>query len=174
MITEKELTAKIHSTSKELAKMMLTKVYDNKQWIIRTPSEDIKLTKEEVAHINEQFSQFTVEVLQLIASIDIESGYASSCCDLVISCFENIKKTIDGRILDSKRELVDRYIGVRSPLDNTYLSDFATYKDILVKLQEARNSTGNDPEDYIRTRTKALKAEELSTDEENVASDEAK
>lgn len=154
MTTEKELTAKIHSTSKELAKMMLTKVYDNKEWIIRTPSEDIELTPEQVKEVNEKFANFTTEVMQLIASIDIESGYASSCCDLILACFENVKKTIDGRIIASKRELVDRYIGVRSPLDDTFISDFATYKDILLKLNEARENSGNDPQDHITTRVK--------------------
>lgn len=153
------VTEKIQSTSKELAKMLVTKVYDNKEWILRIPSEDIKLTPEEIKVVNEQFNQFTIEVLQLIASIDIESGYASSCCDLVLSCFENIKKTIDGKISDAKVELVDRMVGVKSPLDDTYIAHFATYKDILLKLQQARESTGNNPEDHLTTKSREVKPE---------------
>lgn len=137
----------VERTATELAKMILAKLDEAKDFIVIENYEKADpVTK---AAFIEKSTDFSIDVLKAISLSDIPYPYATKAVDKVIQVLESLKQYIDGTINQSRHELASRLLGVRSPDNNKFTEELSTYGNVMLKLEELRTSQGNDMNDYF-------------------------
>ena len=99
--------------------------------------------------------------MKTIAGSDIPYPYATRPMDKITQVLVSLQKYIEGTIEQTRHELASRTLGVKSPANDKYTEEMATVGALLLKLDEVRDSQGNNMNDYFTIPEKV----ELSTEE---------
>lgn len=142
-----DFNAPIERTSVEIAKFILSKVDEAKDFMIVENYEKLEPIKK--AAFGEKSMDVSIEITKYMAATDIPADYATRSIDKIIVVLETLKAFIGGGIGQNKDELMSRYMGVRSPKTGKYASDCATLGDLLLKLDTIRKEQGDNKYDYF-------------------------
>ena len=142
-----DFNAPVGKTSTELAKMFLVKLSEHKDVFIVDESKE--LTPEENATMNEALSDFLVSYMQLISTTDLPADYISWPITKIMATLNIFKTHLEGKLREIEDEYLCRSLAVRSPKTGTFAKDCITVGEYMLKLDEVRQKTGNDPKDYI-------------------------
>ncbi len=137
----------IEVTAVALAKMILTKFEAEKEFLILESFEKAEPIKK--AAFIEKSTDFSIEVMQEISKSDMPFPYASRGIDKLILVLESLKQYIEGSITQYRHELNSRFLGVKDKENGRYTEEESTVGNLLLKLQEVRDSQGNVKSDYF-------------------------
>lgn len=143
----------IENTSTDLAKMILTKLEASKDTLVIASYE--KLDPVTKAAFVEKSTDFSIDILNEIAKSDIPADYAATCVTKLMVVLESLKGFIEGTINQRTDELMARTIGVKSPMSGRYAQECATVGQILLRLDDVRQSQGNVKSDYFTSKPEA-------------------
>lgn len=150
----------VEKASTELAKEIIAKFAESKDFLLIENFEKADpITK---AAFIEKSTDFSIEIMKMIAGSDVPFPYATRCIDQISQVLASLQKYIEGTITQSRHELASRMLGVKSPSNDKYTEEMATVGALLLKLDEVRDSQGNNMNDYF---TMPEKVEESSTEE---------
>ena len=148
-----EETKKIHDfvtpiekTSVELAKVILARLNESFDDLIYV---NTGLDEEQKKYYEEKGTDFSISILNLLATTDIPADYATRSIDKLIEALTSVKHYVDGTIVKYDDEILSRLFETRSPVTNTYMRDVATLGTIMLKLNEIREKTGGKMDDYF-------------------------
>lgn len=141
-----DYNAEVNKTSVELAKMILTKLEAEKGFLI--VEDDQKLDPIRRAAFIEKSTDTSIDILQEIAKSDIPHLYATRCIDKIEKVLGVLKQYIQGTINQNLDEIISRTLATRDVEKNVFVSGQSSVGNILLKLDEIRKATGNDPYDY--------------------------
>lgn len=136
----------IERTSVGLAKTILLKLENNFDNLVY---ENAGLTEKQKRNYEEKGTDFSIEVLNLLASTDIPADYSTRSIDKLIEALSSVKNYVEGTISKYNDEILSRTFESKNPVTNTYMRDCATLGTIMLKLDEIRNKTGGRMEDYF-------------------------
>lgn len=137
----------IEKTSVELAKMIVAKLDAGKDFMIIENFEKADpLVK---ANFIEKSTDFSIEVLREMSKSDIPFAYATKSIEKIIQVLESLRAYIDGTVSQARHEFASRTFGVRSPANGKYREEDVTLGLLLLKLEELRESQGNNKADYF-------------------------
>ena len=144
-------------TSVGLSRLILSNLLEDFNTFVY---EDIDLTDEQKAELNEKGIDFGIKTLGIMSTTDLPADYVSYPFDKLIAALSAIKEYVEGSVRQMADELVARTLETKSPVTNTYAKDCATLGTVMMTLKKVRESQGNNPDDYF------IKAEkkDLSTD----------
>lgn len=150
---EHDFKTPIENTSVDLARIILAQLNDNKEMLIPDLIERTKEDQQKFDELlTEQGTDFGIAILKLIAQTDIPADYASYPIEKIIAVLTKLKFYIDGSVRQAHDEIISRYLGVKSPESGTYAKDCVPFANLVMKLEEVRQATGNNPEDYFITK----------------------
>ena len=142
-----DFNAPVERVSTELAKMIVSKFDENKEFLLIENFE--KADPIAKAAFIEKSTDFSIDIINAISLSDIPYPYATKCIDKIMQVLVSLQKYIDGTITQSRHELESRVLGVRSPQNGKFTEELATYGTVMLKLKEVRDSQGNIPGDYF-------------------------
>ncbi len=131
-------------------------------------TEDLQaytLIEAEKKQREEACTDFAIEIMKMITETDIPADYAGLAVDKILAVLGTLKKYIQGTVNQYQNEFVSRTLGVKSPVDGKYRAEFATAKELLLKLDEIRQAQGDKKSDYFNVD------EDLSTGADGVGSE---
>lgn len=144
---EYDYNAPIEKTSVEIAKMILVKVDEVKDFvIIENFAKADPVTK---AAFAEKSTDMCIDVMREIAKTDIPYPYATRGIDKIIYILQTMKSYIDGSANQNLDEFTARNLGTRDPETNKFSKEDCTFGELMLKLDEARKATGDDKYDYL-------------------------
>lgn len=152
-----DFNAPIEKTAVEIAKFIISKMDEAKEFVIVESYEKLEPIKQ--AAFAEKSTDLSIEITKYMATTDIPADYATKPIDKVIIFLESLKAFIQGGINQNKDELMSRYMEVRSPKTGKYASDCATFGDLLLKLDTLRNEQGGNKYDYFTEPVDATAAD---------------
>lgn len=106
----------------------------------------------------------SIDIMKEISKSDITLPYATRCLDKIQIVLESVKKYIDGTISQHRHEYASRSLGAKAPDNGRYTEECSTVGNLVLKLEEVRQSQGNKKSEYYD-----VEDEDLSTDTANVA-----
>ena len=136
----------VEETATNLSKIILQRFVDNKEDLVfkmtgRTPEMDAELT--------EKATDFAIGIAQLVATTDLPADYATYPIEKLITMLTMTKNYIDGSIRQIEDEYVSRSYGVKSPKTDKYARDCITLGELYLRLEDVREKTGGNPDDYF-------------------------
>jgi hypothetical protein len=138
----------IDKTSIELAKIILGKLNDSKDFIFLPDFE--KADPIAKAAFIEKSTDNSIEIMQEIAKSDIPYPYATRCIEKIINTLDVLKQYVQGTLEQNADEIMARTLQARDPENNRFVHQQSTVGNLLLKLNEAREATGNDKYDYFK------------------------
>ncbi len=154
-----DFNAPIAKTTAEIAKVLIHELSSNADLLVidaKTPEEE-KLK-------DEQATDFAIRFMRIISSTDIPADYASYSIEKIQVILSQLKKYVDGMVDQTKREILSRYIGARSPRTGTFTYDVATLGEFMMALDRIRKETGNNDDDFFVKETLPETMEATSPD----------
>lgn len=137
----------IEVTSTALAKIVLEKFNENKDLIIYEHGKE--RSAEDQKKSDEAYADMAISIVQLFATTDIPADYAAQPIDKLIALLNVTKNYITGTVQSIEDEYMSRGFGKKSPKTNTFARDVVTLGEMILKLEEMRQATGNNPDDYF-------------------------
>jgi hypothetical protein len=142
-----DFKAPIEKTSTELARILIEKMHENKDWLVfENKNEE---TEEEKKERNEKFADFVAEYLKVASMTDIPADYTTWSLEKVIGALSVMKNNIEGMIRTHEDEILSRLYREKSPESGKYRKDVAKLGTVLLTLENMREETGGNVEDYI-------------------------
>jgi hypothetical protein len=139
-----DYSKKIHNVSNEIAKDLLVMLAENKDTIVIA---NLEPTEDEAKKINEDTTDFATLVVEYVATKDIPAGYASMAVQKLEDALQRLRIHIDGTVNTYKDEYLSRSLGVKNE-DGKFRQEAATIGQLLVKLNDVREETGGNLEDF--------------------------
>lgn len=147
-----DYSKKIHSVSSEIAKDLLLMLAENKDIVIVS---NLEPTDEEKKAMAESTADFAHVVLNHIATKDIPAGYAAMAVQKIEDSLQALRMFIDGTVNSYKDEYLSRSLGVKNS-EGKYRQEVATTGELLIKLNEVREATGGNLEDFFNNVPESL------------------
>lgn len=139
-----EYSKSIHNRGAEIGREIAVKIADHLDTFIPNVTE----SQEEKLKLQEATLDFGNEIMQHLATKDIPARYATMGIEKMIDALTGLKSFVDGTLNMYEDEYVSRMFGVKNE-DGKYRREAATIGDIVLKLEEAKNATGNRREDFF-------------------------
>ena len=139
-----EYSKNIHNQANEIARELLPKLVANEFTIIPDVTED----PADKAALQEKTLDFGNEVVQYLATKDIPARYATMAIEKLIDALTGLKTFVDGTLTMYEDEYLSRMFGVKNP-DGKFRRENATIATIVMKLEEAKQATGNNRADFF-------------------------
>lgn len=139
-----EYSKSIHNKSTEIGRELLTFLLADKETFIPSVTE----TVEEKAALQEKTLDAANKVMAFMATQDIPARYATMGIEKVIDALTGLKSFVDGTLNIYEDEYLSRMFGIKNE-DGKFRRDSATIGDIVLKLEEARQATGNNKADFF-------------------------
>lgn len=127
--------------------MILVKVDAVKDYVIIENLDKVDPIRK--AAFIEKSTDMAIEVMKEISKSDVPHPYATRCIDKLIVVLESLKQYIEGTITQTMDEFVARSLGSRDPENNKFTKQQASVGNLILKLEEVRQTTGNDKFDYF-------------------------
>jgi len=144
---EYDYNGPIERTSVEIAKMILPKLDALKDYVII--ENFAKADPVVQAAFSEKSTDMAIDIMKEIANTDIPFPYATRGIDKIIYILQTLKQYIDGSANQNLDEFTARMLGTRDPETNKFSKEDCTFGELMLKLSEARKSTGDDKYDYL-------------------------
>jgi len=151
---EHDYDTPIEEASTKLAKILVAKLAENKDDMIVATFD--KLTPVQKQVLLEKSTDFSIDFLKEISQTDIPYPYASRCIDKLMVVLESLKRYVDGTLNQYKHELDSRVLETKNHLGK-YTEELTPVSRLILKLEEVRESQGNNRNDYFNEP----KAEEI-------------
>lgn len=159
IIPHAEYAQLVESTAVANAKMILAKVDEFKDSLV--VENYSTLAPEAQKMFAEKSTDFAISVMKEIATSGTPYMYATKSIEKIIAVMETLRAFMNGTIGQYEDELMCRAIGVKSPESGKYRKEDATLTDLMVKLEEVRNTQGNVKEDFFNTEATAESAQTI-------------
>ena len=139
-----DYSKKIHEAASEIGKELLPLLLENATTIIPSPTG----TPEERKALEEQTLDFGNKVVQFLATKDIPARYATMGIEKLIDALNGLKTFVNGTLTMYEDEYLSRMFGIKNA-DGKYRREEATVADLVMKLEEAKQATGNNRADFF-------------------------
>jgi hypothetical protein len=141
-----DFKAPIEKTSTKLAKDILGKVMEYQDDLIfdmttRTP----ELNRE----ADEKIADLSIAIVQMIAATDLPADYIEYPIEKIMAILSGLKISLTGNLRQNEDEVMSRFYGVKNSETGKYRKELITVGDLMMKLKEVREATGDDPSDYF-------------------------
>lgn len=136
----------IHNQSSEIGRDLLVKLSENAE--IFCPDVVEENEPEKVKALMEQTLDLSNDIMQYLATKNVTARYASMGIDKLIDSLTGLKKYVDGMLTSYEDEYLSRMYGIKNP-EGKYRRESVTVADMILKLEEARQATGNNREDFF-------------------------
>lgn len=146
-----EYSKNIHNQASEIGRELLEKLLANKEVIV----PDVIDEQEGKAKLQEETLDFGNEIVQYLATKDIPARYATMGIEKLIDALTGLKTFVDGTLTMYEDELLSRVLGVKND-DGKYRRENASVAQIVLKLEEIKQSTGNDRGDFFNDVAPAM------------------
>ena len=140
-----DYTRLFHDESRLIAHELVDLISTNKEIFI---PDSLEQDPEKIKQQIEDTTDFGIKVLNLLATRNIPADYATMCIDKVMDNLTGLKAFINGSISSNEHEYISRAYGKKN-YKGKYRREENTVGDILLKVNEIRNATGNVREDYF-------------------------
>lgn len=155
MATEEEIktdpnydfNAPIEKTSVEIAKFIISKMDELKEFVIVENSEKLDPIKK--AAFIEKSTDMSIDIMKQMAASDIPADYATTSIDKIIVILETLKSFVKGTVNQYSDEMMARYLGARSPKTGKFAAECVTLGDLIIKLEGIRAEQGGNKYDYF-------------------------
>lgn len=141
-----DFNAPIEITSTGLAKLILERFNDSKEDLIYRLDTQ---TPEEKKVAEEKATDFAIGIMQAIAATDLPADYAALPIEKLIAILSVLKNYINGSARQAEDEFLSRTYGVKHPVTGKYRKDLITLGALMMKVDEARKATGDNPDDFF-------------------------
>lgn len=140
-----DYTKLFHTESRFIAHELLDLIAQAKEDFIpdMLATDPVELSRQEEAN-----ADFGIKVLQLLATKSIPSDYATMCIDKIVQNLTGLKAFINGSISSNEHEYISRAFGKKN-YKGKFRREEATVGDLLLKVNEIREVTGGNKEDYF-------------------------
>src|SRR5690606_31260914 len=108
------------------------------------------LTKEDVDTLTENSTDVGIDILKIIAEEEISIGWIGTPFDEVINILTILKQFVSGSINSNEDEIMSRLLGHKDERGK-YRKEQATVSDVMLALNEIREKTGGDINEFINT-----------------------
>ena len=139
-----DFSKKIHNKSSQIAHDLLTMLLEDKETFVPQYLEN----PEQKAELSEKTLDVANKVLKYMATQDIPARYATMSIDKIIDALTGLKSFVDGSLNMYEDEYLSRMYGVKDE-KGKYRRDMASMATLVSKLEEARQSTGNNRADFF-------------------------
>lgn len=156
----KEIILKSNEISREILQM----ICDNKEIFI---NDILEPTEEESVKKEEQITVLANDIVKMMAEKGVKANFASRSVENIIEGFTGLKAFVDGTLRNWEDEYVSRSFGIKNS-EGKFRREEITISDLLVKLNEIRESTGNNMYDFYNDSSKE-QVKEDHVDEAQVA-----
>lgn len=144
-IEKPDYTTIIHTEARSIAQEVLKLASDNRvSFISNTIEKDEEKQKEQ----GEKNADFGIAIINLLAERNIPADYASMVFDKITDEFAGLKSFVLGSIATNEDELMSRVYGKKN-YKGKFRKEEVTVGDILLKLNEVREQTGGNKDDYF-------------------------
>lgn len=162
-----DYTTLFHTESRYIAHELLDLIAQAKEDFIpdMLATDPVELRRQEEAN-----ADFGIKVLQLLATKNIPSDYATMCIDKIIQNLTGLKAFINGSISSNEHEYLSRAFG-KKDYKGKFRREEATVGDLLLKVNEIREATGGNKQDYFEDEipeTPSPYAEKLADKDEDM------
>jgi len=157
----------IHTEAMLIAHEILDLLAQNKVTFIadQTEEDPAKLAAQEEAN-----ADFGIKIVNLLATKNIPSDYASMAIEKIVQNLAGLKAYVDGTINQYHDEFMSRSYAKKN-WEGKYRREEVTVGDILLKLDEVRKATGDNRADYFNEVAPEIEspyAEKLAEDDSNM------
>lgn len=139
-----EYSKSIHNKSSEIGRALLPFLLADKEIFV----PDVMDTLEEKAALQEKTLDAANKVMAFMATQDIPARYATMGIEKLIDALTGLKSFVDGTLNIYEDEYMSRMFGIKNE-EGKYRRDSATIGDIVLKLEEARQATGNNKAEFF-------------------------
>lgn len=139
-----EYSKNIHNQASEIGRDLLSILLAKKDSFVPDVTED----HEGKMKLQEATLDLGNEVMQYLATKDIPARYATMGIEKLIDGLTGLKSYVDGTLNSYEDEYVSRMFGIKNDMGK-YRRENATVADVTLKLEEARQATGNDRNDFF-------------------------
>lgn len=140
-----EYSKKIHLKSNEVARGLLEKLGENSKLLI---IDNLEPTHEEQKVIDEQTTDFAIDIMKFLAASGIQANYATFAIDKIIDNLSGLKQYIGGTLRGYEDEYLSRAYGVKND-QGKYRKEEITISELMLKLAEIQEATGNNKNDFF-------------------------
>ncbi len=152
-----EYSKNIHNQANEIARELLPKLVENQLTIVPDVTED----PESKLALQEKTLDFGNEIVQFLATKDIPARYATMAIEKLVDALTGLKTFVDGTLTMYEDEYLSRMFGVKNP-EGKFRRENATIATIVMKLEEAKQLTGNDRGDFFNDTAPAMPTPEAA------------
>lgn len=142
-----EYSKTIHNKSSEIGRELISKILEKKDIFV----PDVLETDADKLKAQEAALDFGNEIMQYLATKDLPARYATMGIDKLIDALTGLKSFVDGTLNMYEDEYMSRMFGVKNP-EGKYRRELATVGTIVLKLEEAKQATGNKREEFFNEK----------------------
>lgn len=159
-----EYSKRIHSKANDVAKKLLVKLSENKEILIPNNMEP---TEDEQKKINEDTADFAINIIKFLSDEDVTANYGTFAIDKIIENLTGLKQFINGSLSAYEDEFLSRSYGVKND-EGKYRKEEITIKELVLKLSEIREVTGNNNADFFNEVAPEMPKPEVSPYQDTV------
>jgi len=153
-----EFSKQIHNKSTQIAKDLLGLMLEDKDVFVPEYLEN----QQDKDALQEKTLDAANKVLKYIATQDIPARYATMSIDKLIDALTGLKSFVDGSLNMYEDEYLSRMYGVKDERGK-YRRDMVTMAGMVMKLEEARQATGNNRSDFFNETAPVAEVDGVAT-----------
>lgn len=139
-----EYSKKVHLKANDVARKLLEKFSEQKDLLIQ---DNLEPTPEEQRALDEQTTDFALGIMQMLAVEEVKINDATFALDKIMGSINGLKQYIGGQLRVYEDEYLSRSYGVKND-EGKYRKEEVTIGQLVVKLSEVRENTGNNKNDF--------------------------
>lgn len=143
-----EYSKKIHNQATDVAQELLILLADNRDKFIPMITDDE--SPDVIKAQDEWNADFAHKVIALLVSKECPADYATFGIDKIVDSLAGLKAFIDGTIRSYHDEYTSRSYGLKNE-QGKYRRELITVGGLALKLNEVREQTGNNKEDFFNS-----------------------
>lgn len=142
-----KFSEEINLKKTKIAKRIIEKMHEN---VDKLFIEKYPLTKEDADKLTENSTDIGIDILKIIAEEEMSIGWISTPFDEVINVLTILKQFVAGSINSNEDEIMSRLLGHKDERGK-YRKEQATVSDVMLALNELREKTGGNINEFINT-----------------------
>lgn len=144
-LEQPDYTRIFHDEARALAQDVIEKFAEKKDVLISDVLEKDTEKNKAQEEINVDFG---LSVIKILSDSKLPADYASMVFDKIIDEITGLKQFVTGTIASHEMEITSRFYGKKN-YKGKFRKEEATVGDIILKLQEIREQTGGELNDYF-------------------------
>ncbi|MGV8130843.1 MAG: hypothetical protein ACP5N7_01955 [Candidatus Pacearchaeota archaeon] len=139
-----EYSKKVHLKANDVARKLLQKFSEQKDLLVQ---DNLEPTPEEQRTLDEQTTDFALGIMQMLAVEEVKINDATFALDKIMGSINGLKQYIGGQLRVYEDEYLSRSYGIKND-EGKYRKEEVTIGQLMVKLSEVRENTGNNKNDF--------------------------